>query len=747
MGLRLSLALGLSAAALLLHCRHYYPFLSDDALISFRYAVRLSEGLGLTFTAGERVEGYSDLLWVLMIAAAHRLATLDPVAIARMLGLASLLSGMAYAIVRLARERGLACGSFFGLAAAGTAPLAVWVVGGLEHGFMAGIAIWTLALLPPEPGSLGQMPRRRIAISSLLAVIVLSRVDGFVLSGAIGVGLLLSLGLTRASAVTIAKIAALPALAGALQLLFRLAYYGRWVPNTATAKVGLNAERLWQGLMQLGDALTTFAVPFILALLALLDAGRRRDLRVAAVAFAGWSSYVALVGGDIFPAYRQLALAFVPLLWLSAYGFSTLTATLAPQRWQAGALLMALVGLHVALGHRDPENIRGRTERWEHLGEPIGTMLAQAFGELQPLLAVDAAGALPYWSGLPTLDMLGLTDRYIADHKPADFGHGGIGHELGDGTYVLSRKPELIAFCGSVGAAEPCFRSGKEMWEAPAFHRDYRRATFQPPAAGTAAILYVRRTDGALALRSESDFIEIPPWQLLDSGKSVIVVDDGRVAARASFHEPSQFDGLNLPAGRWKLEVEAQGDVFATLLCPDPDSMMAARFGSSAVLDVVDDSQLSLVLASRDRQQHLTIHGITLERTDANADLRLDCGAIAGHRLGRNANELMGTTPAGSHWANPNYVVFGAGGVRVDAFPAIIAHELVLSTDANDSYRLDLALVDGSTERSLLTAQPSQSGMIEHVVPLPNLRAPIRWLDITPITGDGRFSVGSVSLR
>src|SRR5688572_14492820 len=41
---------------------------SDDAWISYRYARNLSEGHGLVFNEGERVEGYSNLLYVLLMA-------------------------------------------------------------------------------------------------------------------------------------------------------------------------------------------------------------------------------------------------------------------------------------------------------------------------------------------------------------------------------------------------------------------------------------------------------------------------------------------------------------------------------------------------------------------------------------------------------------------------------------------------------------------------------------------------------
>jgi arabinofuranosyltransferase len=60
---------GAAAIILLAIAWHYVPFVADDALISYRYSERLLAGQGLTYTDGERVEGYSNLLWVLLVAA------------------------------------------------------------------------------------------------------------------------------------------------------------------------------------------------------------------------------------------------------------------------------------------------------------------------------------------------------------------------------------------------------------------------------------------------------------------------------------------------------------------------------------------------------------------------------------------------------------------------------------------------------------------------------------------------------
>jgi len=51
-----------------------YFSLGDDAMISMRYARNFVQGHGLVWNAGERpVEGYTNLLWVVVMAAIHAL--------------------------------------------------------------------------------------------------------------------------------------------------------------------------------------------------------------------------------------------------------------------------------------------------------------------------------------------------------------------------------------------------------------------------------------------------------------------------------------------------------------------------------------------------------------------------------------------------------------------------------------------------------------------------------------------------
>ena len=55
----------------------------------------------------------------------------------------------------------------------------------------------------------------------------------------------------------------------------------------------------------------------------------------------------------------------------------------------------------------------------------------------------------------------------------------GIGHDLGDGRYVLRRAPDLVVFGIATGGEHGFFRSAREMQQDPEFWRDYTLVDFE----------------------------------------------------------------------------------------------------------------------------------------------------------------------------------------------------------------------------------------------------------------------------
>jgi arabinofuranosyltransferase len=178
---------------------------------------------------------------------------------------------------------------------------------------------------------------------------------------------------------------------------------------------------------------------------------------------------VVSIGGDIFPGRRH----FLPVLWCLAVLVAVTWRNAAGRLPLAAqlAVFVLLVSVHGYQQRTDRANTVAHDEVWEWDCGLVAASLGKEFGELQPLVAADALGCVGYFSKLPMLDMLGLTDRYLAHNRPADFGRGPIGHELGNGRYVLSRSPAIVVTC--VASPAPCYRSGTEMLALPEFHRRY----------------------------------------------------------------------------------------------------------------------------------------------------------------------------------------------------------------------------------------------------------------------------------
>ena len=55
------------AIIFVIHCLSL-DFTQDDAYISYRYAENFIQGNGLVFNPGERVEGYTNFLWIILLS-------------------------------------------------------------------------------------------------------------------------------------------------------------------------------------------------------------------------------------------------------------------------------------------------------------------------------------------------------------------------------------------------------------------------------------------------------------------------------------------------------------------------------------------------------------------------------------------------------------------------------------------------------------------------------------------------------
>lgn len=556
------------AGLLAWHAAYFVPFFSDDSFISLRYAARLLDGFGLTWTDGERVEGYSNLLWVLLVALAG-LPGQDLVLTARVVGTACGIAilGAFFWTQRLREPRvGIPSAVIGALAVSLSGPVAAHCIGGLEQPLLSALVVWglacTLPLLEVESPTL-----REIAVPGVLfGLASLSRPDAPLIVAAACAALVVARGVNRESLRTGVLLAGFAATFYLAQLAFRLGYYGEWIPNTARGKTSFTPTRLktgWRYVSEAGLPLSGLFVALGFGMAAAVrDLVLRRQLILTLTPAFVWCAFVLGIGGDHVPQHRHMVVAI-------AMGGLAVSLTAAwflerfPRRrtWTLAISGLLLVSL-AAGAWLNPHRRRAKRNLWYWSGEPVGLFLRGAFEKEQPLVAVDAAGALPYYSELPSIDMLGLTDKHIAHHPPESLGRGKLAHELGDGAYVLSRQPDLVIFNTPVGAAKPNWRSGRQMKRSRDFRRDYRLVTFRTDGDRPMSSQMWTRLEGAVGVRRTDDSIEVPGYLLSHGKKSHAKHDEqGNLYLQVTAKRPGRLRSFEIGPGSWTIHVDSEGGV------------------------------------------------------------------------------------------------------------------------------------------------------------------------------------------
>ncbi len=229
-GLFLACFLYLSGAALLGN------WIIDDAGISFAYSRNLASGYGLVAQPGRvPVEGFSNFLWVLVLAPTFLLRIFDPIWTPK--ALAFLLFALSLAavehVLRKSTQR-LLPGVFSCCALALSPPLVIWTASGLENGLLLFLVtgLWALVILAP--------PRWPLYAGAVAGLVAMTRPDGLVFAGAVPCFLILTMVFRRGDFQRKSR-QLLESLAATLAVIvpffsFRLLYFGKLWPHPYYAK-------------------------------------------------------------------------------------------------------------------------------------------------------------------------------------------------------------------------------------------------------------------------------------------------------------------------------------------------------------------------------------------------------------------------------------------------------------------------------------------------------------------------------
>jgi arabinofuranosyltransferase len=518
--------LGLVIAGGLVHALSYSYVTSDDAFISLRYARNLASGHGLVYNPGAGpVEGFSNPLFTL-VATLLLVLSVPPLCTLKLIGLASLGACMALAAAlarELAGERaGNRCDYVATAAAAlvaASAYPAMWAVAGLETMFYSALlTAGTLAAVR----DLSPVPTARIGRSSpWFVTVAATRPEGALLGAAVAAGHWCASGFALRVVGRWLGGFALPCL---VLLGLRYWYFGALVPNTFHAKVYFGVDAVVFGAGYLAEFLLRgglwIVVPAVAGALWLVAVDGRRCWWPVLAVIVAQALFVVLVGGDFMLGYRFVMPVYPLLCVLAALGIAgmveRLTARLVAELTVAATALLA-VALFAAQGDGLATHSRRfwlvHDRPWPsylaftdlggtwlsahaHVGEYI-----RARADADDVVAVTEAGAIPFYSGLATVDLLGLNDREVSAMWQQQKAATREAREAGApptrywgfdiAAYAMAREPRWIVLDGhfepTSGALVPRLGIGRWLMMQPAwseYHEVFRALVYDGRATG-----------------------------------------------------------------------------------------------------------------------------------------------------------------------------------------------------------------------------------------------------------------------
>jgi arabinofuranosyltransferase len=461
----------------LLHTFVFRRYVTDDAFISFRYLENLLDGNGLVYNLGERVWGFTNFLWIALLAPGVGLG-IDPLLVSRILGVGfnagTLILVVLFRLKTQDRPGMWDLGA--GLLLISNGAFLLQGLSGLETSFFTFLVVLTLFFYRCFLDS--RNLNLLIWIGILAAVSTLTRPEGLFYFGLFCVHILSEhrrLDFPPIRFLGRPLLGFVPLVGGFV--LSAYLYYGSLWPNSIDAKVGLSGEQVLRGLHYLKVFARGYPFSLFLVVLALVFIKKTGILERFLIQLSFFIVvFNVVVGGDWMLGYR-LFHALIPLsCLLLPFVFMSLEELLRAWKIKPFLLTLPLLGCGVLLNLSgslyDNHVRRAAEESYVHEGVVVGKWMRE---NLEPgaLLATNTAGTIAYYSRLPIVDMMGLNDKVIAGRKDVPALWKGI--EKGDGAYVLSRRPDYIQLGSSIGSDGPRFLSDCEIFQSREFWDHYKR--------------------------------------------------------------------------------------------------------------------------------------------------------------------------------------------------------------------------------------------------------------------------------
>lgn len=437
-----------------------YFSLFDDAMVSMTYARNLAEGHGLRWNVGETpVEGYTNFLWTLLLAAFHLLG-LGDAKVSLLVEITGALC-LLLAMMSAARIASIYARTAIAPLAAAVAvglyyPLVYFTLRGMEVGFLAVLFLIAvdLTLQVKENPSRGKVSLLAVVLSAALLV----RMDAVIFCSV----LILSCVILAPSSQRVrigAFLVAACVLTGCSHSLWRYWYYGDLLPNTYYLK--MTGVSLWfrvsEGARYFKAVFWPHLAPY--CLFALLALARRRPpvvlFSLSATIFLFQCAYSIYAGGDAWEqtgfANRYITVAMPFVIILCALGVESIVLWI--RRGSRSARIVEAIGLILAVVLIAAANRRELLDWYRTKGFQVeqdarvvrSALQIKANTSPEAKVAVVWAGAVPYFSRRRALDILGKNDPVIARMEPRPLPWFYPGHNKWNYAWTIGTgQPDVI---------------------------------------------------------------------------------------------------------------------------------------------------------------------------------------------------------------------------------------------------------------------------------------------------------------
>ncbi len=420
-----------------------YFCLFDDAMISMRYAWNFSHGLGLVWNAGERVQGYTNLLMTLLMSVSTLVFDKSSAVLSiQILGLA-FMPAIAYANMKIADhiieegngqlQKALIRTLSF-LFALSYYPLLYWSLTGMETGLLTVLLLF--AVLSAFNYTKNDTSAHLFGMTIYLGLAFLTRNDSLIFALLIWVYIFWSTINRQTNGKTLVRLFSAIGLYLVFaigQFLFQNWHYGELVPNTYTLKLtGMSLfDRISNGLMFVAPFLIQVAFLLLLGIVGVFPHLRKEKLLLLSLVLSA-IGYQIYVGGDPWPYWRLMS-PTIPLLGIlfintmnSMIHSQTGTKLSNPRLllwhgFDTRVSVIILMGMLVVNTYFLPEILFLDKPFYVSANEH-NVNIAIALNEVttrEATVGVFWAGAIPYFAERKGIDFLGKSDRYIA-HLPPD---------------------------------------------------------------------------------------------------------------------------------------------------------------------------------------------------------------------------------------------------------------------------------------------------------------------------------------